>query len=132
MRASLEPIDELAGVLLLRCEDVRVYDQGSADAWARVREQALADHPRPVDLLFDLSGFTLEPNAISFWGRSEREFMVRYAETVVRFGRSPLPITTTLIEVAGNRYGFPANLADDRAAAIELLLALRRAAASIT
>ena len=78
-----------------------------------------------LELIVDLSDFVLEPNAIGFWGPGEREFLARRVKQVVRFGRSPVPITATLIEVAGRRYGFPGNLADDRSQAITLLRSLR-------
>jgi hypothetical protein len=125
MRATLIDLEEEPGVMLLVPADVRLVDEPSSDEWRIVRDQAFAAIHEPVELLVDLSDFVLEPNAIGFWGPGEREFLARRVKQVVRFGRSPLPITTTLIGVAGKRYGFPANLADDRAQAVGLLRSLR-------
>jgi hypothetical protein len=125
MFATLLQLDEEPGVLLLVPGEVQLVDEPSSDEWRIVRDAAFANVHEPVELVVDLSDFVLEPNAIGFWGPGEREFLARKIKQVVRFGRSPLPITTTLIGVAGKRYGFPANLADDRAHAIATLRSLR-------
>jgi hypothetical protein len=123
--ATLHELDEVPGALLLVPGEVRLVDEVSSEAWRVVRDEAFAAQHQPIELIVDLADFVLEPNAIGFWGPAEREFLARRITQVVRFGRSPLPITTTLIEVAGRRYGFPANLAEDRAAAIAMLRSLR-------
>ncbi len=125
MFANLHELEEEPGALLLVPGEVRLVDEASSEAWQAVCEQAFAAVYAPVELLVDLSDFVLEPNAIGFWGPREREFLARRVKQVVRFGRSPLPITTTLIGVAGKRYGFPSNLADDRSQAIARLRSLR-------
>lgn len=125
MFATLLELEEEPGAMLFVPGDVRLVDEPSSNAWRIVRDQAFANVHQTVELIVDLSDFVLEPNAIGFWGPGEREFLARRVKQVVRFGRSPLPITTTLIGVAGKRYGFPANLADDRAQAIALLRSLR-------
>lgn len=125
MRATLLDLEELPGAKLLVPDEVRLVDEPSSDAWKLVRDAAFAAIHQPVELLVDLSGFVLEPNAIGFWGPGEREFLARRVKQVARFGVSPFPLSSTLIEVAGRRYGFPANLALDRAKAIALLRSLR-------
>jgi hypothetical protein len=125
MLATLLELEEEPGAMLLVPAEVRLLDQRSSDEWRVVRDDAFVNVHQPIELIVDLSDFVLEPNAIGFWGPGEREFLARRVKQVVRFGRSPLPITTTLIGVAGKRYGFPANLADDRAQAIALLRSLR-------
>lgn len=125
MHASLIDVEELPGTKLLVPREVRLVDETSSEQWKQVRDAAFADIYAPIELLVDLSDFVLEPNAIGFWGPGEREFMARRATQVVRFGVSPFPLTSTLIEVAGRRYGFPANLAVDRSKGVALMKSLR-------
>lgn len=125
MHVTLIDLEELPGAKLMVPREVRLLDEASSDRWKQVRDAAFADIHEPVELLVDLGDFVLEPNAIGFWGPGEREFMARRAIQVVRFGVSPFPLTSTLIEVAGRRYGFPANLAVDRGKALALMRSLR-------
>jgi hypothetical protein len=125
MDATLLDVEEEPGVMLLVPTAVRLVDEPSSDEWKIVRDRTFANVHQPIELIVDLSDFVLEPNAIGFWGPGEREFLARRIKQVVRFGRSPVPITATLIEVAGRRYGFPGNLAEDRSQAITLLRSLR-------
>ncbi len=125
MLLTVLELEEEPGALLLVPSGVRLVDEKTSDEWRIVRDQALAEIHQPVEMLFDLSSFEIEPNAIGFWGPSEREFLARKVKQIVRFGFPPLPITTTLIEVAGRRYGFPANLANNRVRAVAMLRSLR-------
>jgi hypothetical protein len=125
VHASLIDLEELPGAKLLVPREVRLVDEASSERWKLVRDAAFVDVHEPIELLVDLGDFVLEPNAIGFWGPGEREFMARRATQVVRFGVSPFPLTSTLIEVAGRRYGFPANLAVDRSKGVALMRSLR-------